>query len=705
MAPLSEERSLELLAPAGDWAALEAALEAGADAVYFGLTSLNARRGAKNFEPEEFRRAVELVHQRGAKAYLTLNIDLAQRELGQAARMLELARQAGADAVLVRDPALLALRPEYAEIEFHFSTQTCMANSADVAAAGHCGADRVVLARELSLSEIAAASAVEDVETEVFVQGALCFSVSGRCLLASWVGGRSGNRGACTSPCRVPWSVAGEPAGTPLAMHDLAAVDRLDELRRAGVSALKIEGRLKTAQWVGDAAGLYRRAIDGENPQALRQEAEKLGGYTGRQLTSGYLDRERDLLTGPAGREAADDPDAHRPHDLAEVEETGNAGDPQSSDPDGPTYDLEILVEKDSIACRCQCAAYVQAWTMPRTVVRRPKKAVSVAQVFSFLAQSPIQGYRLGRGATDDEQFLLVPRAVNALMDRISAVAHRARKGHSERIHIDLPPHVSELLARKPLSLPNTQALGGTPNRVRVDAAAMDTVLRQVRPEAAIVEGLGKDGLGRALGNSHGVPLIVALPAVFFEKDIAPLQSLIQRCVEAGVPLEVNSWGGWQLARQAGARIEGGPGLGVLNALAAAVLAERGMDCVTLSPEADRRQLEALSDHISVPCSLLVFGRPPLLTTRVRLSEEQMLGRVFEDRRGVRLVPRLERGLWVFRPEQPYDLRGTINPKIRATYLVVDLVGSKDPLADWFDAPSPDDKHQPFRFNYDRALV
>ncbi|MCR4412577.1 MAG: U32 family peptidase, partial [Thermoguttaceae bacterium] len=121
---------LELLAPAGDWAALEAALDAGADAVYFGLTTLNARRRARNFRQDEFVRAVQRAHASGARAYVTLNIDLSERELGQAARMLELACQAGADAVLVRDPALWLLKPHYPQLEFHLSTQACLANRA-----------------------------------------------------------------------------------------------------------------------------------------------------------------------------------------------------------------------------------------------------------------------------------------------------------------------------------------------------------------------------------------------------------------------------------------------------------------------------------------------------------------------------------------------------------------------------------------------
>ena len=133
---------LELLAPAGDLDCFEAALDAGADAVYLGLRTLNARRRAKNFSPQQFVDAVAAAHAKGAKVYLALNIDLAQRELGQAARILELARQSHADAVLVRDPALLALRGEYPELEFHMSTQTCMANSADVAATAELGAER-----------------------------------------------------------------------------------------------------------------------------------------------------------------------------------------------------------------------------------------------------------------------------------------------------------------------------------------------------------------------------------------------------------------------------------------------------------------------------------------------------------------------------------------------------------------------------------
>jgi len=709
---------LELLAPAGDLASLEAALEAGAGAVYFGLKTLNARRGAENFDQEEFVRAVQAAHARGARAYLTLNIDLTERELGQAARILELARQTGADAVLVRDPALLALRPECPELEFHFSTQTCMANSADVAAAGQLGARRVVLARELTLAEIAAASAVPGVQTEVFCQGALCFCVSGRCLLSSWAGGRSGNRGTCTSPCRVPWEVEGQPAGTPLSMRDLSTIHRLDDLRKAGVWSLKIEGRLKTAAWVGQAVSLYRRALAGEDPRELAEAAEALGAYTGRESTCAYLDAQRDRLTGlaagraPAAEEecgtaacatAVAQPPSAVPQGQPQAQAQPGAAVPQEEPvPDGPTYDLEINVEARGIVCRCSCAGFSADWTLPKTVIHRRHKAVSVEDLFARLDAETVARHTLGRRATSDPAFLLVPRAANAMIDEIGAVIRRACKKSDELVRIELPGAVRDLLEKDEPSGANRRALGDDPDRARLELRSLGSLVRSARPEGVIVEGLTVASLKKAIAVSSGVPLVVALPPVFFEDEIPAIRSLLRAAKQARLTVEVNSWGGWLLAKQSGVRMESGPGLPVLNSMAARVLKGLGLRSVTASIEADRRQLEDLTAHSPAPLTIVVFGRPPLATTRVRLPSDQ-IGKVFEDRRGVRIVPGLERGLCVFRPIEPFDLRNCANDRIRAAHLVVDLVGSDDPLGDWFDVPLPKDRR--FRFNYDRSLV
>jgi len=650
---------LELLAPAGDRESLEAALEAGAAAVYFGLTTLNARRGARNFRQEELPAAVSAVHARGAKAYLTLNIDLTQRELGQAARILELARQLGVDGVLVRDPALLALHRAYPELAFHFSTQTCMANSADVAAARDLGAARVVLARELALDEIAAASAVPGVETEVFVQGALCFCVSGRCLLSSWVGGRSGNRGMCASPCRVPWATGDPATDTPFSMRDLALIHRLADLRRAGVRGLKIEGRLKNAAWVRQAVSLYRRALDGGDPQALLAEAQGLGAYTGRELTSAYLDGQRWDLTGTSGRLAADPV-----VDRRDEEETP-APDAEPPESDGPTYEFDMTVGPRAVTCRVTAEGRAAEWTIPKTQVRRVHKAVTIGQFLAWLETQTIRGCRLARSGTNDAEFLLVPRAVNALLDRISGELRLAQKAPDQRVRIAIPERVAEMIAPGRPAAGNRRALGDAPDRVRIEASEALAVLKQARPEGAVLENASPAMLDRLLQADLGVQLVVALPQVFFEREIPAVKKLIEFCARARLSVEVNSWGGWRLARQARVRLESGPGLPVLNALAARRLREVGIECVTLSLEADRKQLEDVAACCPTPCSLTVFGRPPLLVTRVALPRERFHDRIVEDRRGVQLTGRAERGLWVFRPVRPFDLRATRNDRIR----------------------------------------
>jgi len=681
--------SLELLAPAGDAESLHAALEAGADAVYFGLTVLNARRRARNFSEDELPEAVRDVHAHNARAYLTLNIDLTERDVEVAARVLEIARRVGVDAVLVRDPALLRFRSAYPELEFHFSTQTCVTNSADVSAAAAHGANRVVLAREMTLAEIQAASAVPGIETEVFAQGALCFCVSGRCFMSSWVGGRSGNRGACTSPCRVPWTIDGERAGTPLSMHDLATVERTEELFQAGVKALKIEGRMKNAAWVREAVGVYRGAIDGEDLDALRDRIDRLGDYTGRQMTSGFLDGNREDLTGEtAGRSASNETSADDP--MA-----------RESRSDRSSYDFDLSVDSKGIQCRCECAGIVDEWTIPKTVVRRRHKAISIETLLGRLLEQTIEGHELQNATTNDPGFLLVPRAANGLITRVTKTIRRSQKKRGQMSKVELPDAVLDALEDRSHCPSNRKPLGDPPDRVRLEQAAVGAFLSSVRPGGVIVEGLTADSVKQVRSLCGRIRLIAALPPVFFEDEIPELKELLRKCAQANVTVEVNSWGGWHLARQARVRMESGPGLPVLNSLAARTLVKAGIAAVTLSPEADRRQLERVAANCPAPCSLVVFGRPPLMTTRVEMPEDYV-NKTLADRRDTRVAARREGNLRVLRPVDPFDLRDLRNEGIVVKHLVVDLVGSKDPAREWQQPPPR--RKRPFRFNYERSL-
>ncbi len=251
----------ELLCPAGDEDALRAAVDCGADAVYLGLGAFSARASAANFEPEALERAVRYAHLYHARVHVTLNTLVRQDELPAVCKALEDVRRAGVDAVIVQDLGVAALARRLCPgLALHASTQMALCSAEGARMARRLGFTRVVLARECPLEEIRAVART-GVETEVFVHGALCSAVSGRCLMSAMAGGRSGNRGRCAQPCRQRFELDGY-AGALLSLKDLCLLDDLPALCRAGVSSLKIEGRMKSAEYVAVVASVYRRALD-----------------------------------------------------------------------------------------------------------------------------------------------------------------------------------------------------------------------------------------------------------------------------------------------------------------------------------------------------------------------------------------------------------------------------------------------------------
>ena len=263
----------ELMAPAGDWDCARAAVENGADAVYFGLQDgFNARARAANFGDADLPELMTFLRTRGVKGYLTLNTLIFDDELDEAQRAARLAVAAGVDAVLIQDIGLLRLIHRLCpDLPLHASTQMTLSSAECIAEVESLGVRRVVLPRETSIVQIASIHQQTDIELEAFVHGALCISYSGQCLASLSLGGRSANRGQCAQPCRLPYEVLcdgrvleGEAAGKryPFSPHDLAAYDRLPELIAAGVSALKIEGRMKPAEYVASVTRHYRAAID-----------------------------------------------------------------------------------------------------------------------------------------------------------------------------------------------------------------------------------------------------------------------------------------------------------------------------------------------------------------------------------------------------------------------------------------------------------
>ncbi len=256
--------SMELLSPAGDREALIAAVQAGADAVYLGGSMLNARASAGNFDAEGLKWACDYAHERGVRIHVTVNTLVKQRELSLVDEIAGQLADAGADAAIVQDLGVAArLSRLLPSLPLHASTQMALHNRQGAAFARDAGFARAVLARELPFSEIGAC-AREGIEIEAFVHGALCVCCSGQCLFSSLVGGRSGNRGQCAQPCRLPYRLSGEvkAQGYLLSPKDLWSIDQLSGLRDAGVASLKIEGRLKRPEYVSVVTRAYRQALD-----------------------------------------------------------------------------------------------------------------------------------------------------------------------------------------------------------------------------------------------------------------------------------------------------------------------------------------------------------------------------------------------------------------------------------------------------------
>ncbi len=282
----------ELLSPAGSLEAFFAAMEGGADAVYCGLKDFSARAKAKNFSLVEVEKMLGYAHGLGRKLYVTLNTLVKEKELPALAETLAALEAIGTDAVIVQDLAVWRLvREHFPDLPLHASTQMTVHNAAGVKMLERMGFERAVLARELSLAEIAAIRAQTTLELEHFIHGALCFCYSGQCYFSSWLGGMSGNRGRCAQPCRRRYSYRGQQ-GYYFSTNDLSAIDLLPELAAAGVISFKIEGRMKSAEYVSSVVSAYRSVLDApaqRRPEAVRAAKEKLKGSFGRLPTRGFL--------------------------------------------------------------------------------------------------------------------------------------------------------------------------------------------------------------------------------------------------------------------------------------------------------------------------------------------------------------------------------------------------------------------------------
>ncbi|MDD4377889.1 MAG: U32 family peptidase, partial [Eubacteriales bacterium] len=306
------KKKCELLIPAGGVNQFIAAVENGADAVYLGGKVFNARINAGNFENEDLKKVVDFAHLRGVKVYVTMNTLILDEEMSKALQYAGFLYKIGVDALIIQDIGFAyEVRKIFPDFPMHLSTQGSVYNLEGVLAAKKMGFERVVLARELSFDEIDEIAKNDDTELEVFVHGALCLCYSGQCQMSRYFGGRSGNRGQCAQPCRLPYKVLDEDFRLvdsfkyPLSPKDLCLIDQIGDLAKIGVASLKVEGRMKSAEYVAVVTRIYRKYLDEYYEKGWYQVSDEdrhelmqifnRGGFT-----QGYYwgDPEQQLISG-----------------------------------------------------------------------------------------------------------------------------------------------------------------------------------------------------------------------------------------------------------------------------------------------------------------------------------------------------------------------------------------------------------------------
>ena len=576
---------MELLAPAGGYEALTAAVQNGADAVYMGFGAFNARRSAKNFTDEEFASAVRYCHLRGVRVFLTLNTLLTDRELPGAAAALRKASAMGVDAVLVQDWGLLTLAKEIVpDLPLHASTQMSLFTLGGANAAAALGMERVVLARELDRDEVREICAGCGAEIEVFGHGALCMCYSGQCEMSAVLGQRSGNRGACAQPCRLPYGVNGPCRDAhPLSLKDANLSAYLRDMASMGVDCLKIEGRLKRPEYVAVVTGIYRRLLDerrlptAEESRALEQAFSRSG------FTDGYWLGKKGKAMFGTRPENVPEPKAL----FAAARETYENGKENRKIP----VNLRLTVRRGEPVRLSGACAVPGGVTIVMATGDMPEEARNRAVTEEELRQrlTKTGGTVFAADQIEielDEGLMVSASAVNALRREL----------------------LDELADRR-MDIPKRRELPASPlPEAPAGAAELDFTVSISRPDQLTAE-----------------------PA-----DEPVFRDILQRHPEVA-SAAIGNLGHLAIVKGLGKTLRGDFGLNVYNSRAVRFWREQGLSSVTASFELRWQQVRDLGKYAD--CEALVYGRLPLMITENCVTKNSVgcahgAGSVLTDRRG-----------------------------------------------------------------------
>lgn len=587
---------MELLAPAGSMEALRAAVCNGADAVYLGADTFNARMNARNFSAADLQEAVVYCHVRGVKVHLTLNTLVLDREMPRAAELIRLAASCGVDAFIVQDLGVVSLCRQLApDVPIHASTQMSIHSLEGVLEAAALGCSRVVLARELPAEEIAHICKKSPVEIEVFVHGALCMCYSGQCYLSSVIGRRSGNRGQCAQPCRLPYGYGRfESTRYPLSLKDNCLAGELDELRRMGVASIKIEGRMKRPEYVAIVTRAYRTVLNGGKltPSDL-QELET--AFSRQGFTDGYFRGQTGSDMFGRRQEGEDTADL-----FASARATYEQGEPQRI---GVRFyamirrgePAQLAVEDpDGNLCRTRGPVPEQAVyrsLTPQDLEQQLKKTGGTPYLCTAVRSSL------------DPDLMLPASAINAMRRDVIAelTAKRGRAAPARLNAYDEPPRYDGIAGEPQLTIAVRTAGQITSRMLSMKPTVLYVPLSELAEHPDLPQRVSVE-----------TQLAAILPRVIWSGELAPVARQLRTVYEMGVrQVLAGNLGQLHIARAAGFAVRGDFSLNIVNSRAMRYLREQGLDSQLLSFELTLPQIRDISK--AVPAELLIYGRLPLM--------------------------------------------------------------------------------------------
>ncbi len=587
---------LELLAPAGSMEALRAAVQNGANAVYLGSGSFNARQGAKNFTIQMLNEAVKYCHVRGVQVHLTLNTLVSDREAGDVAALIKQAALSGVDAFIVQDLYVVQLCKQIApQVPIHGSTQMTVCSLPGVLMCAAWGLSRVVLSRELGRDEIHYITANSPIEIEVFGHGALCMSYSGQCYLSSAIGGRSGNRGKCAQPCRQCYGYGRLENKYPLSLKDNCLVHYLSELESMGVASIKLEGRMKRPEYVAAVTRVYRAALD--NGVVTQDMLDMLTAAFNRQgFTDGYY-------TGRVGRAMfgirEDKYDDNKwLQAIRQTYETAENGLVPVTFQAKITADKTVLTVTDPEGRSCQV-------TGPRAEAAR-KLALTEEALEERLKKTGGTPFRCEKVEGYVEPGLtLSAAAINALrrdaLNQLMAVRARREKptlGRAKRL-----AHASGFREHPGLTVQVTTKEQITERLLKMKPQVLYVPLHILALDPVYCHELARL-----------VSVAAVLPRIVHDSELPRLKEDMRLVRSMGVrEVLVGNLGLMIPARECGMGIRGDFGLNVFNSGSVQQMKELEVKSATLSFEMTLPQIRDVSK--AVPCEIFAYGRLPLMVT------------------------------------------------------------------------------------------